>query len=1119
MASDGGASSISVAVRVRPFNDKERQQLNAAYNAGPTLFNSDPTALTATPTTPQPPRLVTGAGGIRKALKVLDERILVFDPPETNPSSYSKPAQNQPPVMGKKVKDIRFCFDRVFDEECDQEQVYEGTAKELVGHVMNGFHSTVFAYGATGCGKTHTISGNESQPGIVFLIMKDLFQRIAAKASDTEFSLTVSYLEIYNETIRDLLEPERGVLQLRESKGMATPAGLSSKEPTSALDVVEWITVGNQNRTVNATEANATSSRSHAVLQVTVTQKPKAGGLTDTQSSATLSIIDLAGSERASVTKNKGERLIEGANINRSLLALGNCINALCDPKRRGHVPYRDSKLTRLLKPSLGGNCKTVMIVCVSPSSAHYDETHNTLQYANRAKEIKTKAIRNVISVDRHVAQYCQQIMQQAEQIDLLKKQLAAQTMSNASEDREQDSRAVAGARVRLMSSWESGKERMVNGERAKAELEIVDALALALHQWKAGVTTYPFEGTASPIMARINSPCESMLESMDMTASRLKMEASMSHGAMDLYHSTASSAAASLKTCRPGALSAFELEIKVLENRLAADVSKAREDGLREGLKAQTKVMQALFDASRMVSQAISNSSETEREPLQRLAHAVGEASAHLLSALLLGNTGYNLGTKRPSGMRTPLEHEDLSAKAPRLATASALAFNTSSPMLARANVPTFAKRSPRKNVAFPVRGRLSKSPKKRKEVQWRDETGDGWELEDVKYRSPATPDDVEESVTTTQPSPGPKTRLWTASSTLAGSSAASVAAEMMALKARSSSVTGTLRSKTLAPLGAPRLPRVSEVVDPTFFARPLEAATSMPPPPVPVSARVPLVDLANTSLSSTSSGETSFSGTSHSMAGTKSGLVAPVAPSSVVRPSSALTPRKAAAAAARRRISHIGPLRSAKPSRRTSYIPPTPSSTATMADGSLLTGASSGVIGSGIASSVFSTRKANRIPGGASPSLSVVPGSVRRSPRKLASTSSSGPRMSLLTLTAQKPMTTIKSTTTMRRASVLQPLRNSSPNALNNAGAQRSTGTGAALANGVLPTAIIGGFGAKSAARIAARRESSLAAAGGTTTTNKETVVKARTSLEGVTIGKKDSPASTGLKPAHWR
>lgn len=173
------------------------------------------------------------------------------------------------------------------------------------------------------------------------------------------------------------------------------------------------IMAGNANRTSSPTEANATSSRSHAVLQINIDQKNRTGDIKEEHTFATLSIIDLAGSERAAATKNRGARLNEGANINKSLLALGNCINALCDPRRRNHIPYRDSKLTRLLKFSLGGNCKTVMIVCVSPSSQHYDETLNTLKYADRAKEIKTKLIRNQHNLDRHVGSYLKMITEQ----------------------------------------------------------------------------------------------------------------------------------------------------------------------------------------------------------------------------------------------------------------------------------------------------------------------------------------------------------------------------------------------------------------------------------------------------------------------------------------------------------------------------------------------------------------------------------------------------------------------------------------------------------------------------------------------------------------------------------
>lgn len=186
---------------------------------------------------------------------------------------------------------------------------------------------------------------------------------------------------------------------------------------------MDMIVRGNEYRTMSPTEANATSSRSHAVLQINVAQKDRNADISEPHTMATLSIIDLAGSERASATKNRGERLIEGANINKSLLALGSCINALCDPRKRNHVPYRNSKLTRLLKFSLGGNCKTVMIVCVSPSSAHFDETQNTLRYANRAKNIQTKVTRNVFNVNRHVKDYLKKIDEQMTLINELKQQ------------------------------------------------------------------------------------------------------------------------------------------------------------------------------------------------------------------------------------------------------------------------------------------------------------------------------------------------------------------------------------------------------------------------------------------------------------------------------------------------------------------------------------------------------------------------------------------------------------------------------------------------------------------------------------------------------------------------
>ena len=347
----------------------------------------------------------------------------VFDPPDEH--SIQRGVRSIGGT-GRRSKDQTFGFDRVFDENTSQAEVYEATTKNLLDSVLDGYNATVFAYGATGCGKTHTITGTIQQPGVIFMTMQELFERITERSEEKHTDISLSYLEIYNETIRDLLVPggSKQALMLREDANQAVSvAGLSSHQPQNVQEVMDMIVRGNEYRTMSPTEANATSSRSHAVLQINVSQKDRNASIDEPHTMATLSIIDLAGSERASATKNRGERLQEGANINKSLLALGSCINALCDPRKRNHVPYRNSKLTRLLKFSLGGNCKTVMIVCVSPSSQHFDETQNTLRYANRAKNIQTKVTRNVYNVNRHVKDFLVKIDEQMALINELKQQ------------------------------------------------------------------------------------------------------------------------------------------------------------------------------------------------------------------------------------------------------------------------------------------------------------------------------------------------------------------------------------------------------------------------------------------------------------------------------------------------------------------------------------------------------------------------------------------------------------------------------------------------------------------------------------------------------------------------
>ncbi|PFH62172.1 hypothetical protein XA68_14841 [Ophiocordyceps unilateralis] len=503
---DSGQSSITVAVRVRPFTIREAAQLQRSDDS--TVFLGDG-SLAGAPT----PKL--HQRGLRSVIKVVDDRCLVFDPPEDNP--VQRFSRSVIPTS-KKVKDQVFAFDRVFDDNTTQADVYEGTTRNLLDSVLDGYNATVFAYGATGCGKTHTITGTSQQPGIIFLTMQELFEKMEERSQEKTTELTLSYLEIYNETIRDLLVPggsKQGLMLREDSNQAVTVTGLTSHHPRHVQEVMDMIVQGNEYRTVSPTEANATSSRSHAVLQINVSQKDRNADVSEPHTMATLSIIDLAGSERASVTKNRGERLTEGANINKSLLALGSCINALCDRRQRAHVPYRNSKLTRLLKFSLGGNCKTVMIVCVSPSSAHFDETQNTLRYANRAKNIQTKVTRNVFNVNRHVKDFLVKIDEQMALINELKaQQREAETVFFAKFRRQGDKREVVVREglQRLRTAYENAAG--LRGERV-ATMKKLRALERRIGMLSAWIAAFDaVSGSAS------SSFCSSASSSDDEGAS-----------------------------------------------------------------------------------------------------------------------------------------------------------------------------------------------------------------------------------------------------------------------------------------------------------------------------------------------------------------------------------------------------------------------------------------------------------------------------------------------------------------------------------------------------------------------------------------------------------------------
>ena len=287
---------------------------------------------------------------------------------------------------------VTFNFDRVFSPDSFQIDVYEVAAKPIVESVLEGFNGTVLTYGQTSSGKTHTMTGpsidDPEQKGIIPRMVETVFQDIDEADDHLEFTVKVAYCEIYLEKIRDLLYPEKQNLKISEDKNRGTYiADLSEEYASNEADVYALMKLGYKNREVAATNMNEGSSRSHAIFMLTVTQN----NTKDLSAkSGKLYLVDLAGSEKVGKTGAEGKRLDEAKNINKSLSTLGLVIFSLTDGKST-HVPYRDSKLTRVLQDSLGGNSKTSLIITCSPASYNEQETLSTLRFGVRAKAVKNK--------------------------------------------------------------------------------------------------------------------------------------------------------------------------------------------------------------------------------------------------------------------------------------------------------------------------------------------------------------------------------------------------------------------------------------------------------------------------------------------------------------------------------------------------------------------------------------------------------------------------------------------------------------------------------------------------------------------------------------------------------
>ncbi|XP_026740507.1 kinesin-like protein Klp68D isoform X3 [Trichoplusia ni] len=306
-------------------------------------------------------------------------------------------------VYNPKGQDKLFTYDAAYDCTADTQTMYDEMVRPLVASVLDGFNGCVFAYGQTGTGKTHTMEGTAEHEGVIPRAFRHMWAHIENSASpDVTHLVSCSYIELYLEDVRDLLAKDCKKLTIRgqELNGFYIPE-MTSVVCKSAAEMVRVMRAGNRNRAAGRTDMNEHSSRSHAVFLVTV---ETAHRKTNRIRVGKLNLVDLAGSERQRKTGASAERLREASRINQALSSLGNVISALAE--NSPHVPYRDSKLTRILQDSLGGNSKTIMIANIGPASYNYDETITTLRYAHRAKAIKNKPVRNEDPKDAKLREY-----------------------------------------------------------------------------------------------------------------------------------------------------------------------------------------------------------------------------------------------------------------------------------------------------------------------------------------------------------------------------------------------------------------------------------------------------------------------------------------------------------------------------------------------------------------------------------------------------------------------------------------------------------------------------------------------------------------------------------------
>lgn len=360
-----------------------------------------------------------------------------------------------------------YAFDRVFGPATTTRAVYDSAARQVIRGAMEGVNGTVFAYGVTSSGKTHTMHGDQKSPGIIPLAVKDVFSFIQ-DTPGREYLLRVSYLEIYNEVINDLLNPASQNLRIREDSQGTYVEGIKEEVVLSPAHALSLIAAGEEHRHVGSNNFNLLSSRSHTIFTLTVESSSHSSDIDDEDVTLSLlNLIDLAGSE-SSKTETTGLRRKEGSYINKSLLTLGTVIAKLSDGKP-AHVPFRDSKLTRLLQSSLSGHGRVSLICTITPASSYIEETHNTLKFAHRAKRVEIHAASNRIMDEKSlIKKYQKEITTLKEELDHLKRGMINKGQVVGADGGQED---ILNLRQQLEAGQVKMQSRLEEEEQAKAAL------------------------------------------------------------------------------------------------------------------------------------------------------------------------------------------------------------------------------------------------------------------------------------------------------------------------------------------------------------------------------------------------------------------------------------------------------------------------------------------------------------------------------------------------------------------------------------------------------------------------------------------------------------------------